>query len=221
MTHSPPPSSALREQPTWPAVLTPSAKPAHESFCAQLTTDLCHELLENLPARNAELERKLCLAVLANEKIARHEVERALLLKSFDYRVLNLLLYKARGVSVNEDYMHFLAASEMLVEISDDLFDYEEDVASNAFNVYRMFIHMYGAHQAGKELAQYIQALEGVYQQRLQLLPADLSCKYQQRCRDAFRSGGGAIQDDQDDGRWTLPAPITNELSFRRRISAA
>jgi hypothetical protein len=46
-------------------------------------------------------------------------------LKSFDYRVLNLLLYKLRGEEVNELHMDFLSISEFLVEVADDLFDYE------------------------------------------------------------------------------------------------
>jgi hypothetical protein len=50
-----------------------------------------------------------------------------------------------RGVEVDERVMSFLEASELLVEIADDLYDYEEDVADGAFNVYRLFIHMYGS----------------------------------------------------------------------------
>jgi hypothetical protein len=50
---------------------------------------------------------------------------RAIHLKSFDYRVLNLLLYKLRGEEVNELHMDFLSISEFLVEVADDLFDYE------------------------------------------------------------------------------------------------
>jgi hypothetical protein len=33
---------------------------------------------------------------------------------------------------------------QVLVEIADDLYDYEEDVAAATFNVYRMFLHLYG-----------------------------------------------------------------------------
>ena len=35
------------------------------------------------------------------------------------------------GAEVNEQHMHFLDKSELLVEVSDDLFDYEEDVHKN------------------------------------------------------------------------------------------
>ncbi|XAR73417.1 hypothetical protein NMG60_11007379 [Bertholletia excelsa] len=68
------------------------------------------------------LERKLCCALIRNQKILIEDVMRAIHLKSFDYRVLNLLLYQLRGEEVNELHMEFLSASEFLVELSDDLF---------------------------------------------------------------------------------------------------
>lgn len=43
------------------------------------------------------LERKLCCALMSKKEIAVEDVMRAINLKSFDYRVLNLLLYQLRG----------------------------------------------------------------------------------------------------------------------------
>ncbi|KAL6518564.1 hypothetical protein OROGR_019066 [Orobanche gracilis] len=43
------------------------------------------------------LERKLCCALESNKEICIEDVTRAIHLKSFDYRVLNLLLYQLRG----------------------------------------------------------------------------------------------------------------------------
>ncbi|KAG7554795.1 hypothetical protein ISN44_As11g009970 [Arabidopsis suecica] len=71
------------------------------------------------------LERKLCHALSNKNKICLEDVMRAIHLKSFDYRVLNLLLYKLRREEVNELHMDFLSVSEFLVEVADDLFDYE------------------------------------------------------------------------------------------------
>ncbi|KAK9678601.1 hypothetical protein RND81_11G222200 [Saponaria officinalis] len=68
------------------------------------------------------LERKLCST---SEQISIDDVMRAIHLKSFDYRVLNLLLYQLQGEEVNDLHMEFLTVSEFLVEIADDLFDYE------------------------------------------------------------------------------------------------
>lgn len=67
------------------------------------------------------LERKLCYALISNKEIRIQDVMRAIHLKSFDYRVLNLLLYQLRGQKVNDLHMEFLSASEFLVEVSDDL----------------------------------------------------------------------------------------------------
>ncbi|CAI0422268.1 unnamed protein product, partial [Linum tenue] len=61
------------------------------------------------------------------------DVMRAIHLKSFDYRILNLLLYQLQGeqklscglfeavMKVNDLHMDFLSISEFLVEIADDL----------------------------------------------------------------------------------------------------
>ncbi|OAY33429.1 hypothetical protein MANES_13G095500v8 [Manihot esculenta] len=67
------------------------------------------------------LERKLCSALINQKEISVEDVMRAIHLKSFDYRVLNLLLYRLRGEKVNDLHMEFLSISEFLVEVSDDL----------------------------------------------------------------------------------------------------
>ncbi|WVZ05127.1 hypothetical protein V8G54_018473 [Vigna mungo] len=67
------------------------------------------------------LERKLCSALINKEEILVEEVMKAVHLKSFDYRVLNLLLYELQGTKVEELHMEFLSISEFLVEVSDDL----------------------------------------------------------------------------------------------------
>nr|XP_007163662.1 hypothetical protein PHAVU_001G253200g [Phaseolus vulgaris]ESW35656.1 hypothetical protein PHAVU_001G253200g [Phaseolus vulgaris] len=70
------------------------------------------------------LERKLCSALINKEEILVEDVMKAVHLKSFDYRVLNLLLYELQGTKVEELHMEFLSLSEFLVEVSDDLFTY-------------------------------------------------------------------------------------------------
>ena len=97
-----------------------------------LTERLDRELEEG--ARFWALERKLCTALATpkaqreQNSINRCDVEEALRLKSFDYRTMNLLLYIMRGEEPNEEHMNFLATSEILVEIGDDLVDYFDDV---------------------------------------------------------------------------------------------
>eukprot|EP00439_Symbiodinium_sp_Y106_P081759 s367_g20.t2 len=112
-----------------------------------LTERLDRELEEG--ARFWALERKLCTALATpkaqreQNSINRCDVEEALRLKSFDYRTMNLLLYIMRGEEPNEEHMNFLATSEILVEIGDDLVDYFDDVERNSFNLYRCFLAMF------------------------------------------------------------------------------
>lgn len=67
------------------------------------------------------LERSLCNTASKGTEISIQDALRALQLKSFDYRVLNLLMYGLTKQQVNECHWDFLSVSEFLVEISDDL----------------------------------------------------------------------------------------------------
>ncbi|XP_075653409.1 uncharacterized protein LOC142623830 isoform X2 [Castanea sativa] len=159
------------------------------------------------------LERKLCCALMSQEKISVEDVIRAIHLKSFDYRVLNLLLYQLRGEKVNDLHMEFLCVSEFLVEVSDDLFDYEDDVLENSFNVLRMFVRIYGASRAPIMLARYITEAEQKYESLLKTLDPQLSLNYQKRCEEATKEGGkisGHIL-----GMWSIPPVIVDEELYR------
>ncbi|KAK9162737.1 hypothetical protein Syun_003639 [Stephania yunnanensis] len=159
------------------------------------------------------LERKLCIALGSNSQILIEDVLRAVHLKSFDYRVLNLLVYQLMREEVNEVHMEFLSVSEFLVEISDDLFDYEDDVLNNSFNILRMFVRIYGASMAPIMLAKSITEAEGKYAQLLKALDPDLSLKYQKRCEEATREGGNMGAHSL--GLWTIPPVIVDEDCYR------
>ncbi|GJN27436.1 hypothetical protein PR202_gb15462 [Eleusine coracana subsp. coracana] len=88
--------------------------------CQGLMTDRLRTELK-LGIQYWSLERKLCQALARNEKISIEDVMRAIHLKSFDYRVLNLLMYQLTSQQINDLHMDFLSVSELLVEISDDL----------------------------------------------------------------------------------------------------
>ncbi|CAN6711247.1 unnamed protein product [Malus baccata var. baccata] len=132
------------------------------------------------------LERKLCYALMNKMEIVVEDVVKAIHLKSFDYRVLNLLLYQIRGE--------------------------EEDVIENSFNILRMFVKMYGAsaptvlqyhsfrppelrllvsHNASVPLisAKYIVEAEEQYNNLLKRLDPQLSLNYQRRCVEATKEG--------------------------------
>ncbi|KAK7860121.1 hypothetical protein CFP56_042192 [Quercus suber] len=150
------------------------------------------------------LERKLCCALMSQEKISVEDVIRAIHLKSFDYRVLNLLLYQLRGEKVNDLHMEFLCVSEFLVE---------DDVLENGFNVLRMFVRIYGASRAPIMLARYITEAEQKYESLLKTLDPQLSLNYQKRCEEATKEGGkisGHIL-----GTWSIPPVIVDEELYR------
>ncbi|KAI4330183.1 hypothetical protein MLD38_028486 [Melastoma candidum] len=155
------------------------------------------------------LERKLCFALKSKTEVKVEDVMRAIHLKSFDYRVLNLLLYQIRGAEVDSLHMDFLSVSEFLVEISDDLFDYEDDVLKNSFNILRMFVHVYGASAAPTILAKCVTEAEEKYNTLLKALGPELSASYQRRCEDATREGGNT--GGHPLGTWNIPPVIVDE----------
>nr|XP_027078622.1 uncharacterized protein LOC113701917 isoform X3 [Coffea arabica] len=162
------------------------------------------------------LERKLCCHPLSGSESSVGDVMRAIHLKSFDYRVLNLLLYQLRGEKVNELHMEFLSISEFLVELSDDMFDYEDDVLENNFNILRMFVRIYGASRAPTMLAKRITETEEKYENMLKSLDPELAMNYQKRCEEATKEGGKISGPSL--GTWNIPTIIEDEDSYRCKI---
>ncbi|XP_031492564.1 uncharacterized protein LOC116259085 isoform X2 [Nymphaea colorata] len=162
------------------------------------------------------LERHLCNSLTLKKNILCQDVMRAIHLKSFDYRILSFLLYKLRGQEVNESHMEFLSVSEFLVEVADDLFDYEDDIVGNNFNILRMLTRVYGAAVAPSILAKCIADAEERYETLLKKLDPDLATNYQKRCEDATKEGGRTFGPSL--GTWNIPRVISDEESFRRNI---
>ncbi|XP_024974288.1 uncharacterized protein LOC112512519 isoform X1 [Cynara cardunculus var. scolymus] len=165
------------------------------------------------------LERNLCWALTNKQEIQVEDVMKAIHLKSFDYRVLNLLLYHLNGKEINEVHMEFLSVSEFLVEVSDDLFDYEDDVLENNFNILRMFVRIYGASSAPALLAKSITEAEEKYNCLLSTLDPQLSLKYQKRCEEATKEGGKLLGPPL--GTWNIPPIIEDEDLYRYEVSNA
>ncbi|XP_030500017.1 uncharacterized protein LOC115715305 isoform X2 [Cannabis sativa] len=161
------------------------------------------------------LERMLCRALVDGKEISVKDVIRAIHLKSFDYRVLNLLLYQLRGMQVNEVHMDFLSISEFLVEVADDLFDYEDDVLENNFNILRMFVRIYGT-SAPAMLAKYIAEAEEKYNILLKTLDSQLSLDYHRRCEEATQEGGSTSKHPL--GTWNIPKLIVDEELYRSNV---
>jgi len=168
------------------------------------------------------LERQLCRAMLSGAegdsgaaKLEQCDVKEALRLKSFDYRVLNLLLYAMRHTEPDPGHMRFLAASELLVEIGDDLTDYDDDVMSNSFNVYRCFLAMHGPECGPQELMRFIRQAEAEYASELSRLTPTLAASWQQRCQAKRRHGAGSER-GPGGGDWELPPPV-DENTVRKQ----
>ncbi|KNA23563.1 hypothetical protein SOVF_023700 [Spinacia oleracea] len=159
------------------------------------------------------LERRLCNAIEQTE-ISIEDVLRGIELKSFDYRFLNLLLYQLRGAEVNDLHMEFLTISEYLVEVSDDLFDYEEDVLENNFNILRMFVRIYGA-DASTKLAKNIAEAEEKCKKLSESLDPELYSSYKRRCEEATREGGKVY--GYPLAPWNIPPLIMDEEQYRSK----
>lgn len=114
---------------------------------------------------------------------------------------------------MNSKHLEFLGVSELLIEIGDDLYDYEDDVCNNSFNLYRSFIALYGAERAPKELLSVITQLEKQYAALEQSnLSHALRERYRARCQRAMRETGAG-------GRWVIPPPIVDEYKFRSSVT--
>ncbi|XP_044324684.1 uncharacterized protein [Triticum aestivum] len=180
--------------------------------CQGLMTDqLRNELKSGI--QYWSLERKLCQALSRNDKISIEDVMEAIHLKSFDYRVLNLMMYRLTGQQVNDLHMEFLSVSEFLVEICDDLYDYEDDVVNNTFNILRMFAVIYGPLDAPKMLAKCIGEAEEKYESFSKKLDPSISRSYWRRCEEATKEGGKISGHAY--GTWNIPPLIRDEGSFR------
>eukprot|EP00775_Hariotina_reticulata_P003202 gene3202-3479_t len=129
--------------------------------------------------------------------------------KSFDYRVLHLLLHELLNQPYNELLLQFMRVDEMLVDIGDDLTDYEDDVMANSFNVYRGFIHLYG-RAAPEKLIERIGQLEAERERLLVQLPVNMQQHVLKRQREA------AVEEGAD--KWVFPDPILDEPKYRQTI---
>ncbi|KAH9712961.1 ATP synthase subunit b [Citrus sinensis] len=136
------------------------------------------------------LERKLCCALMTKKEISVEDVMRAIHLKSFDYRVLNLILYQLRGE--------------------------EDDVLENNFNILRMFVRIYGPATAPTMIAKYITESEEKYNRLLKSLDPQLSSNYQRRCEEATKEGGKITGHPL--GTWSIPPLIVDEESYRYNL---
>eukprot|EP00873_Tetraselmis_striata_P019488 jgi/Tetstr1/439752/TSEL_028166.t1 len=170
-------------------------------------------------------ERRLCKAMRARSRLQAcrrmmgrsieeegctftlEEVHACSLSKSFDYRVLNLLLYRLTGREYDEALLEFLRVDEHLVDINDDLVDYEEDIFANSFNIFRAYVHLFG-RRAELELVKRISTWEARHSELLQRLPARIQARVKARQAEAMREAGEGAE------RWAFPQPVLDEQHY-------
>ena len=112
----------------------------------------------------------------------------------------------SEGAPPDPHLFAFLRVDEQLLDVGDDLCDYEDDVLRNSFNVLRGFVHLYG-RDAPLRLAAHISRLEGEHARLLALLPRDLQDRWQQRKVEAATNDAAL--------RWVFPPLILDEAAFR------
>ncbi|KAK9839710.1 hypothetical protein WJX81_007737 [Elliptochloris bilobata] len=157
------------------------------------------------------MERELCAAMLQHPggrctAFQLDDVHVCSSGKSFDYRVLNLLLYALRRRNPDQQLLEFLAVDEALVDIGDDLVDYEDDVLKNSFNIYRGYVHLF-AEEAQLKLVERISHLEARHRALLRNLPEAVRMHFHARHSQASAVPGS--------GDWVFPRAILCEAAFR------
>ncbi|GLC43652.1 hypothetical protein PLESTF_001616300 [Pleodorina starrii] len=179
-----------------------------------LDEQLQRELKQGL--RYWSLEQDICRRLLAAPRalqapaaLTAEEVLECHAAKSFDYRVLCLLLFRLARLPHDEALLSFLRLDEMLVDISDDLVDYEDDVLANSFNIFRCYIQLYGK-EAELKLVERISSLEGQHGRLLAGLSEGAREHYWRRHREASEGQGS--------DRWVFPPPIYDEAAYRVRV---
>eukprot|EP00983_Pelagomonas_calceolata_P082002 1155782-Pelagomonas_calceolata.AAC.1 len=125
---------------------------------------------------------------------------------------MHLILWKLAGRQPHPSLLQFLRVDELLVDIGDDLTDYEDDVEHNSFNIFRCYAHLFGA-DAPRMLVQRISNLEQLHAQLLAELPIHLQAHWLARHKEASAEGGSC---DGAGSSWEFPSIIYDETAFRR-----
>ena len=122
--------------------------------------------------------------------------------KSFDYRVLHILLHKILRKPSCSTLLEVCRVDEILLDIHDDLVDYEGDVRDGTFNILRAYSHIFGPTKASAEIAGRISRLEAELDAKLALLPSRLRDAYMRRRSEALKEEPG--------GRcWEIPRTLS------------
>ena len=134
--------------------------------------------------------------------------------KSFDYRLLHTILLKLLGKPLSPTLMAACRCDEILLDIHDDLVDYEDDIHGGTFNILRAYSHLYGPEKAPSELAGRISRLEEELEAKVAMLSSRERDAYMQRRSEAFK--------DEPGGRcWEIPRAVAPEAEALLQMGTA
>ncbi|CAG9461839.1 unnamed protein product [Pedinophyceae sp. YPF-701] len=132
--------------------------------------------------------------------------------KSFDFRCLHALARHLHGLApASPQLLQFLVVDERLVDIGDDLVDYEDDIERNSFNILRCMAAVHGAG-APVRVAELIGQLEVQHAALLRGLPEASRSAHVSRLAAAAQGRAGAL-------RWSFPALVLDEAAWRRALA--
>ena len=204
---------AINQPPTGPLQLS-----GERSLITQMLTQrgLMDERIEaELSAGDSywQMERDIAQRLANGGVISESNVMQAHGIKSFDYRLLFLVFHRLFQKPYDEALISFLHIDERLVDISDDLADYEDDVEANSFNILRCYVRLYDI-KAGEKLVELISGLEIEHSRRMEQLTKDQRGHWLMRHEESRGVNDGGA-------RWQIPCIILDEEQWRLGLSTS
>jgi hypothetical protein len=133
--------------------------------------NLDHPLIEK-HLENLGLYYELESQLMSQVTITYADIIKSAELRTSDVRALHGILLKIANKPYNKNAFELMWPLEVLADIQDDIVQYKDDVEKNCYNIYRMFVKLYG-----EEATDYLQSelvrYESIFQERLAHLPQD------------------------------------------------
>ncbi|CAF4960116.1 unnamed protein product [Rotaria sp. Silwood1] len=151
-----------------------------------------------------------------NYHLSKYLIDKCNAIRSCDFRLSNLVLYKLTQQPYNDDILKFCFYEEIFWEIDDDLRDYEKDVLKNTFNIYRMYVNLYG-NNSELHFKRYIREIEAQLSEQFNYL----SIKYPEFIKRRREILDELIIQEITPTKfyitqnWDIPKPILDEHSWR------
>lgn len=120
------------------------------------------------------LEQKMC----SGQPFGDEDIAQANRFKCYDFRVLHRLLYKLKNEPYDEELLDAFWIGEMLVDVEDDIRQYEDDAKRNVYNTCRMFVKLYGT-QGKARLQEYKDGLMRQIEEKIATAHPEIGASFQ------------------------------------------